>query len=133
MSGVAIVRYKLANDATLTAAIPATSIFSGAVPENTQAPYITVRSVGTNPRNTVGMGETLKQASERVQVTIYASTYPQQKQSMALVRAASPNSRGTINGFQCDSILPAGDGPDFFDDVLMVYEQSQDFMVKYAR
>lgn len=133
MSGVAIIRSKLAGNAALTAAIPATSIFSGAVPENTQVPYITVRSISVTQRNTVSMTETLKQASERVQVTVYAATYPLQKQYMALVRAACPNSNGTINGFQCDSILPAGDGPDFFDDVLMVYEQSQDFMVKYAR
>lgn len=133
MSGVAIIRSKLAGNATLTAAIPATSIFSGAVPENTQVPYATVRSISVTQRNTVGMTETLKQASERVQVTVYATTYPLQKSYMALVRAACPNSNGTINGFQCDSILPAGDGPDFFDDVLMVYEQSQDFMVKYAR
>jgi hypothetical protein len=133
MSGVAIIRSKLAGNAQMIAAIPAASIFSGAVPENTQIPYATVRSVGTNQRNTVSMGETLKQASERVQVTVYAATYPLQKSYMALARAACPNANGTINGFQCDSILPAGDGPDFFDDVLMVYEQSQDFMVKYAR
>jgi hypothetical protein len=133
MSGVAIVRSKLAGNATLVAEIPAARIFSGAVPENTAVPYISVRSVSTVQRNTVAMTETLKQASERVQVTVYAASYPLQKSYMALVRAACPNSSGTINGFTCDSILPAGDGPDFFDDVLMVYEQSQDFMVKFAR
>lgn len=133
MSGVAIIRYKLANNANLTASIPAASIFSGAVPQNTQVPYISVRQISATERNTVAMTETTKQASERVQVTVYAATYPLQKSYMALVRAACPNSNGTINSFQCDSILPAGDGPDFFDDVLMVYEQSQDFMVKFAR
>ena len=133
MSGVAIVRSKLAGNAALIAAIPAERIFSGAVPEATAIPCIAVTSIGTNDRNTVAMTETLKQASERVQVTLYAATYPLQKSYMALVRAACPNFSGTINGFQCDSILPAGDGPDFFDDVLMAYEQSQDFIVKYAR
>lgn len=133
MSAVAIVRSKLAGNATLIAQIPATRIFSGAVPEGTAIPCIGVTSIGTNDRNTVAMTETLKQATERVQVTVYAATYPLQKSYMALARAACPNSSGTINGFQCDSILPAGDGPDFFDDVLMVFEQSQDFIVKYAR
>lgn len=133
MSGVAIIRSKLVNNAALVAAIPATSIFSGAVPENTAAPCIGIRSISTSQYNTVAMTEALTQATERVQVTVYASTYPLQKSYMALVGAACPNSNGTINGFQCDSILPAGDGPDFFDDVLMIYEQSQDFIVKYAR
>lgn len=133
MSGVAIIRSKLVNNATLVAAVPAARIFSGAVPENTAIPYISITSISTAQRNTVAMTEALMQATERVQVTIYASTYPLQRSYMALARAACPNSHGTINGFLCDSILPAGDGPDFFDDVLMVYEQSQDFMVKYAR
>ena len=133
MSGVAIIRSKLAGNATLTAAIPAARIFSGAVPEGTTVPCIAVTSVSTNQRNTVAMTETFKQATERVQVTVYAATYPLQKSYMALVRAACPNSNGTINGVLCDSILPAGDGPDFFDDMLMTYEQSQDFMVRYSR
>lgn len=133
MSGVAIIKHKLANDATFTAAIPAASVFPGTAPENTQVPYALVRSISVTERHTVAMTETKKQASERVQVTVYAATYPLQKSYMALVRAACPNSNGTINGFQCDSILPAGDGPDMFDDVLMVFEQSQDFMVKFAR
>lgn len=133
MSGTAIIRSKLAAHSALTAVIPATRIFAGAVPEGTAIPCIAVTSVSANQRNTLAMIETLKQATERVQVTVYAATYPLQKAYMALIRAACPNSNGTINGFLTDSILPAGDGPDFFDDVLMVYEQSQDFMVKYSR
>lgn len=133
MSGTAIIRAKLVAHTALTAVIPATRIVSGAVPEATAIPCIAVTSVSSNQRNPLAMTEILKQATERVQVTVYAVDYPSQKSYMALIRAACPNSRGTINGFQTDSILPAGDGPDFFDDVLVVYEQSQDFMVKYSR
>ena len=132
MSGVAITRYLLANNSALLAAVPAARIFAGNI-IGTTYPAVAVTSISGVPRNTVAMTETAKHITERVQVTVYAGTYALQKQLLGLVRGALPVSRGTVNTFNCDSILPDSEGPDIYDDVLLIYEQSQDFMVKFAR
>lgn len=132
MSGVAIARYLLANNVALIAAVPAARIFAGNVIGGVY-PAISVTSITGVPRNTVAMTETSRMITERVQITVYAATYALQKQLLGLVRGALPNTHGTVNTFNCDSILPDNEGPDLFDDVLIIYEQSQDFMIKFAR
>ena len=133
MSATAIARHLLVNNVALTALIPAARIFTGAVPVGTEMPAIAVGGVSGMPRNIVAMNATKSLVTARVQVTIYAKTYALQKQYLALVLAALPNTHGTVNTFDCDSILPDTEGPDIYDDVLIVYEQSQDFMIKYNR
>jgi len=134
MSGTAIVRYLLANDASLIAAVPAVKIMAGVIPLNTVLPAISVMQVSGVPRNTVAMasGATVL-VTDRVQITVMASTYPSQKSILALVRSALPVSRGTVNGFTVDSILPDSDGPDFFDAGLTIHMQSMDVMVIFTR
>ena len=132
MSGVAIARYLLANNSALIAVVPAARVFAGNVIGGVY-PSVAVTSITGVPRNTVAMTETSRMITERVQVTVYAGTYALQKQLLGLVRTALPNTHGTVNTFNCDSILPDSEGPDIFDDVITIYEQSQDFMVKFAR
>ena len=69
---------------------------------------------------------------ERVQVTVIAGTYPSQKAVLALVRAALPRSRGTVNGCAVDSILPDVEGPDFSDPDAGLYIGSLDYVVTYT-
>ena len=134
MSGTAIVRFLLSQNANLTAVVPAAKIQSGVIPLNTALPAISVMQVSGVPRNTVAMasGATVL-VTDRVQVTVMALNYPSQKSILALVRAALPVSRGTVNGFAVDSILPEDDGPDFFDAGLSIYMQSSDWMCKFNR
>ena len=133
MSGVAIARALLAANAPLTAAVPAARIFAGAIPLNTPLPAISIAEITGRQRNTVAMTEAKKLVTERVQVTVCAKSYPSQKSILALIRAALPLSRGIVNGFTCDSILPDDEGPDFYDSTAIIYEQSQDFFVKFLR
>lgn len=133
MSGVAIIRGLLANNAILLASIPASKIFPGVIPIGTTLPAISISQVSGGQRNTVSMIESTKLVTDRVQVTVYAKTYPFQKAYMSLVRSALPNTHGLVNSYVCDSILPDNEGPDFYDDTLVIYEQSQDFMVKFLR
>lgn len=133
MSGTAIVWYKLKTDSELTALIPAASIFSGHVPINAPLPAIGITSVSTNHIVPLDGTASNRLVTERVQVTVYAKTYPLLKSYMSAIRSALPISRGIINGFVCDSILPSGEGPDIYDDRGIIYEQSLDFMVRYAR
>jgi len=133
MSGVAIVRYLLANDATLTASVPSAKIMAGVIPLNTVLPAISVMQVSGVRRNVVAMTSTSALVTDRVQITVMALTYPSQKSILALVRAALPVSRGTVNGIVVDSIVHEGDGPDFFDAGLTIYMQPLDVMVRFTR
>jgi hypothetical protein len=132
MSAVAVIRYLLANNATLIAQVEATKIMAGAIPINTVLPAISVMEVSTVDRNNVGMNETSVLHTSRVQITVLAKTYAAQKSILALVRKACPNQRGTISGVGVDSILPDGAGPDLYDDAAVIYMQSRDFMVMWS-
>ena len=130
MSGVAIVRYKLANYANLTAAVPAARIQAGVLPQNTALPAISVTLVSGVTGLQISKPSGLR--TDRVQITVDALTYPQVRQILALCRAALPYTRGTVNSIACDSILPDIEGPDGFDDLLKTYFQSQDFMITWS-
>lgn len=132
MSGPAIAWYRLKTNAPMIAQVPAARIFCGPVPINTTMPAIGVTSISNVPGMNLSMtGNTVM--SERVQVTVYAGTYPLMKSLMALIRTALANTHGTVNSINCESITPAGEGPDFYDDVTLLHEQSADYMIKWHR
>lgn len=133
MSGVAIVQHLLANYAGLTAVVSAGRILSGVLPLGTVLPAISVQEVSSVERNTVGMNASQVLVTDRVQVTVHASNYQMQKSILALVRAACPVSRGTVNGFACEAVLPDLRGPDMYDAEVPLYMQTQDFIVKFNR
>ena len=130
MSDVKVVRYLLANNATLIAQVPATRIMAGPLPQGTTAPAISVTHVSTVRRESV-VATASRLCTSRVQVTVLATTYPTQKSILALVRAALPRSRGTVNGVSVDAILIDSEGPDFTDDAGL-YMGSHDFSVTYS-
>lgn len=131
MSDVIATRYLLANNAPLIARVPAAKIAAGAIPIGTVLPAVAINHIDTIERLSVDMAGTKIMATARVQVTVQAKTYIDQKQILELVRRALPNTRGTVNGVEVDSILPDGSGPDLRDDDAGIYMQSRDFIVKF--
>ena len=140
MSGVAVIRYLLANAAAVTAVIPAAKIMAGDLPLNTVMPAIAVTQISGMPYNTIKVNDSPKMHTDRVQVSVLmkgpqgspsGSGYPGVKAMMPLVLAACPNQRGTINNIVVDSIVPDILGPDLFDDATSLYSQSRDFIVKW--
>jgi len=129
MSDVKVIRYLLANSAGLTAVVPATRIMAGPIPQGTALPAIAVSHVSGVWNSEISAQG--RQCTARVQVTVMAASYVQQKQIMPLVRAAVPRTRGTVNGVSVDSILREPDGPDFRDDEVGLFMQTQDFIVKF--
>jgi hypothetical protein len=129
MSGVTAIVYLLKNNAPLTAVVSASKIAAGRIPQGTALPAIEVSHISGVWRNEISAQSTY--CTARVQVTVLASTYAQQKQIMALVRTAVPRTRGTINSVNVDCILRDSDGPDFRDDDAGIYMQTQDFFVKF--
>jgi len=131
MSAVAIARALLVSNAPLVAVVPAARIMAGVLPLNTVVPAISVMSAGANPRLDVKMGSTAHQMTERVQVTLLAASYATQKSILALIKAACPHTRGSIGGFNCDSVLPDTEGPDIQDTDAGHYIQSIDLIIKF--
>lgn len=133
MSGVAIVRALMVGHAPLTAQVQAARIVAGDLKQGTTLPAISITLVSGVEGLTVAMTEAGKLVTERVQVTVLASSYPSLKNIIGLVRAALPHTRGAVAGFTCDSILPAGDGPDGWLPEESIYDQPIDFTVRFAR
>ena len=132
MSGVAILRYMLANNAPLAAIVSSNKIIAGVVPLNTALPAVSIRQISGQEYQTIKRG-TNQLVTERIQVTALASTYPSQKSILNLIRTALPATRGTVSSFVVDSITPDIDGPDLYNDNPIIYEQSIDFVVRFYR
>lgn len=130
MSDVKAVRHLLATHAPLLAVVPAARILAGALPQGVELPAISVTHISTQRRHTVAPGVSAF-CTARVQVTVLAATYPSQKAVLALVRAALPRSRGTVNGVKVDSILSDTEGPDFTNEA-GVFLGSHDFIVHFS-
>lgn len=130
MPDVAVIVSLLKAHAPLTAVVPAARIMGGDLPQGTPVPAISVSHVsGVWGKQ---LGQQSRDCTARVQVTVKAANYPQQKQLLPLVRAAVPRTHGTVAGVVVDSITRDADGPDFRDDEAGIYLQTQDFFVKYV-
>ena len=132
MSGVIAIRSLLANNVALLAVVPAAKIMAGVIPIDTVLPAIGINHISTIERNTVAMNSAKVMATERVQVTVQAKSYSDQKSILELVRKACSNTRATLNGIEVDSILPELAGPDLHDYDLGIFLQSRDFIVKFV-
>lgn len=132
MSGVAVARYLLANNSALIAVVAADKIKPGAVPINTVLPAIAIRQISGIEQDHIKRGAN-QMITERVQISVYALTYSTQKSILALIRAALPGTRATINGFAVDSIVPDIEGPDFYTEAPVIFEQSADYFIRFIR
>lgn len=140
MSGVKVIRYLLANNSPVLAVVPATRIMAGDLPINTVLPAISIDQINSIPVLTLRMSEANRMHSDRVQVDVVVkgpqgdpqgTGYGGVRSLLALVLAACPNQRGTINGVTVDSILPDSEGPDQQDDASALYSGSRDFIVRW--
>ena len=146
MSGVAVIRFLLANNAAVLAAMGAgppvatARILSGDLPLNTIMPAITVVQISSVPRNTVKMNQPKVQHTDRVQVSVLVKGpqgtpaglgYPGVRTLLKLVLAACPHTHGIVNGIDCDQILPDLEGPDLQDEATSLYSGSRDFFVRW--
>jgi hypothetical protein len=133
VSGVAIIRHLLANSAGLIAVVPAARIMAGVLPLDTALPAISVTQISGQQYNNLAMASASYLVRQRVQVTILASAYPLVKSILALARAALPQTRGTVNGFASEAVIPDIEGPDLYDEQLLTHICSVDYMVTFHR
>jgi hypothetical protein len=131
MSGVAVISYLLKHDASVIATIPTARIITGDMPLSTTLPAISIRKISRTRRDVVKKVAGKMQFDERVQVTCRAKTYASTQALMTLVFNALPNMRGTINGVDTVTITDDAVGPDLEDIDIPLYEQSQDYFVRF--
>lgn len=130
MSGVAIVRALLVAHAPLTAHVPTTRIQAGVLPQGTTLPAVSITDISGVDRNIVNPLTTVR-VTDRIQVTVMASNYVQQKDLLKLVRKACRDKRGVIAGFKGTVVLTDVKGPDLLGTDTGIFMQSQDFRVFY--
>lgn len=141
MSGVAVVRYLLANAAAVVAVVPAARIVAGDLPLNTVMPAISITQISSVPRNDIQLNESPKLHTDRVQVSVLfkgpegspaGAGYPGVRSLLKLVLAACPSQRGTINSVAVSAIVPDMEGPDLQDADTALYSGSRDFFVRWS-
>lgn len=140
MSGVAVIWYLLKTNSPVLAVVPAARIMAGDLPINTVLPAISVTQISSVPYNAIRPNETPKVHTDRVQVSVLVKGpqgtpsglgYPGVKALQALVLAACPSQRGTVNGVVVQSIVPDIEGPDLYDDAIALFSGSRDFLVRW--
>ena len=130
MSGVAIARALLSDDYDISQEV--TVISGGVLPINTVLPAISIRQISGYEFDTINRIGT-QNVTERVQVTVLARNYLEQKNIIELIRNAMIQKRGYVNGFLVENIRQDLDGPDLYTESPEVYEQSIDYIVRFNR
>lgn len=131
MADVRAVRHLLVSNAALIAVVPAAKIMAGLIPQGTVLPAIAVSHVSTTRMRMIA-SPGVELLTSRVQITAMATSYPQQKSILALVKAALPRTRGTINGVSVGSLLFELAGPDFRDDDIGAFMGSLDYLITHS-
>lgn len=118
----------LCADPELIALVPVDRIMPGYV--EGQLPAIGIREISGIEQDTVSRaGNSLVTA--RVQVTVYATSYPQQKAIMKAAKLGPGTFTGQIAGYAVRSVLRDCLGPDLGDPAVPTFEQSRDFKVTF--
>src|SRR5690606_14353180 len=103
-------------------------------------PAISVMQISSVPYRFIRINESHTLYTDRVQITVLfkgqegapaGEGYPGLSALMKMIPWACRSRRGTINSVNVDSIVPQGEGPDFYSDQLSITSRSCDFIVKY--
>ncbi|MDN2700165.1 hypothetical protein O0882_28030 [Janthinobacterium sp. SUN073] len=132
MSAVKVIRALLAVHAPVLALVPAARIVAGTVPQGMPLPAICLAEISRVELPTVSRGQRTVQVTARVQVTVHASTYPDQKAVLQAARLGAGAHTGTVAGVAVRSVMRDVVGPDMTDDEAGVYQQSRDFKVVFV-
>lgn len=131
MNGVAVLRNLLANNADLTALVPASRIQAGVLPQGTPLPSISITQVSGRDMNIPSPGPT-RHVIDRVQVTVLAASYPAQKQIQAAVKDAAADKFPDASGISRVVVHTDGRGPDFMSEDANIYLGTADFRISYS-
>lgn len=130
MTGVDIVGALLLADAPVTARVAPIDIKAGRLPDTVSIPSLLVRLTSNVERLQLKrVGKILM--TDRISVTVRASSYIDQTEIIQLVKDACAGKTGSVGGGESVSVLSAGTGPDL-PGPGDTFEQTTDFRVSYA-
>lgn len=134
MSAEKIIVSLLRAHAPLLAVVPFTGgrIAPGPLQQGVTLPALAYNLISNVHRNTLSGAEGQRLYRSRVQITVMAASYAEQKNLIRLVFAACANKRGLIAGYQNVAVLSDIEGPDMRDDDPVVYMQTTDVLVTYV-
>lgn len=129
MSGVNIIGALLMAAGSGPAGLTSDRIKAGKLPDNIALPALLVRETSSNERQPLKRGAIVR-TTDRVSVTVRASSYRDQKAVLKWVRHVCAGQVGNVGGGSAVSILTAGEGPDVLGPADSL-EQTQDFRVSF--
>lgn len=132
MSAIKVIRALLVAHAPVLALVPAARIVAGTVPQGMPLPAIGLTEISRVELPTVSLGQRAVQVTARVQVTVHASTYPDQKAVLQAAKLGPGVHTGTVASVEVRSVMRDVVGPDMKDDDAEIYQQSRDFKVVYV-
>ncbi|ATD62500.1 MAG: tail completion protein gp17 [Janthinobacterium svalbardensis] len=132
MSAIKVIRALLIAHAPILALVPAARIVAGTVPQGTPLPAIGLTEISRVELPTVSLGQRAVLVTARIQVTVHASAYPEQKAVLQAAKLGPGTHTGTVAGIEVRSVMRDIVGPDMTDDDAGVYQQSRDFKVVYV-
>jgi len=124
-------RAVLAASSALTSAVPSTQWYPGVVAQDVAPPALTLTLIDSVMLPTID-AQAFNLAQARIQVTVHAKSYTDQKTIVDLVRQAASFKRGTYAGVAVHSIVRDLIGPDLRNDDATLYRQTIDFLVTYT-
>lgn len=132
MNGVAAVRQLLVADSAVLALVPAARIAAGVLPQGTALPAIAITPVSSV--DTQFIPDTASRfTTDRVQVTIMASTYPSLIAVLKAAKKAGDAKRPDVSGIDNVVVRTDGQGPWFMDEAASIHLITQDFRVSYSQ
>jgi hypothetical protein len=123
-----VVRSLLLANATVSGAV-ANRVYPVTLPEGTALPAIVLDHVSTVEQPTIDANAPFALVESRISVTVISDVYTTMKTLMDACRVALNYKRGSISGVNVVSVRRALVGPEYKDDQLRSFAQSQDFMV----
>jgi hypothetical protein len=131
MSAVKVIRALLQSHPAVVALLPLERVVAGTVPQESELPAIGIREIGRNEFSTVARAENRVLVRSRVQVTVYAKSYPEQKAVLLAAKLGPGVHTGVVAGVTVRSVVRGVVGPDLSEEDAGIFEQSRDFFVSY--
>ena len=126
MNAVSVMRALLLGHQPVQA-IVGDKVYAGDI-DYDKLPAVGLREISRKEADTVG--GTSRMVTARVQVTVHAGTYPEQKALLQATRLGAGVYTGVLAGVQVRSVLRDTVGPDLNPDENL-FQQSRDFKVTY--
>ncbi len=131
MSAVKVIRALLQANSAVVALVPLERVVAGTVPQESEFPAIGIKEIGSNEFVTVARAEKRVLVRSRVQVTVYAKSYPEQKAVLLAAKLGPGVHTGVVAGVTVRSVVRGEVGPDLSEEDAGIFEQSRDFIVSY--